>query len=48
KPVGTVFFSVADQNEIILEHKASFKGTREIIRKESILFVLNELLNLTL
>ncbi|MBT4571714.1 MAG: CinA family protein, partial [Nitrosomonadales bacterium] len=47
KPVGTVFFSVADQNEIILEHKASFKGTREIIRKESILFVLNELLNLT-
>jgi len=48
KPVGTVFFSVADQNGIILEHKAIFSGSRDVIRKESILFVLNKLLILTL
>jgi len=48
KPVGTVFFSVADQNRIILEHKAIFSGSREVIRKESVLFVLNKLLILTL
>ena len=48
KPVGTVYFSVANQNKVILEHKSDFKGSREIIRKESVLFVLNKLLNLTL
>ena len=48
KPVGTVYFSFANQNKVILEHKSNFKGSREIIRKESVLFVLNKLLNLTL
>jgi nicotinamide-nucleotide amidase len=48
KPVGTVYFSIANQKKIILEHKSDFKGSRETIRKESVLFVLNKLLNLTL
>jgi len=48
KPVGTVFFSIANQEKIILEHKGDFKGSRDKIREESVLFVLNELLNLTL
>ena len=48
KPVGTVYFSIASQKEVILEHKSDFKGSRETIRKESVLFVLNKLLNLTL
>jgi nicotinamide-nucleotide amidase len=48
KPIGTVFFSIADQKKVILEHKADFKGSRDKIRKESVLFVLNKLLNLTL
>lgn len=48
KPVGTVYFSIANQKKVILEHKADFKGSRETIRKESVLFVLNKLLNLTL
>jgi len=47
KPVGTVYFSIANQKKVILEHKADFKGSRETIRKESVLFVLNKLLNLT-
>jgi len=48
KPIGTVFFAFANEKKIILEHKAKFNGSREKIREESILFVLNELLNLTL
>jgi len=48
KPVGTVYFSIANQKKVILEHKADFLGSRETIRKESVLFVLNKLLNLTL
>jgi len=48
KPVGTVYFSIANQKKVILEHKSDFKGSRETIRKESVLFVLNKLLNLTL
>ena len=48
KPIGTVFFSIANQEKIILEHKGDFKGSRDKIREESVLFVLNELLNLTL
>ena len=48
KPVGTVYFSIASKKEVILEHKSDFKGSREKIRKESVLFVLNKLLNLTL
>ena len=48
KPVGTVFFSIVNQKKIILEHKGDFKGSRDKIREESVLFVLNELLNLTL
>ena len=48
KPVGTVYFSIANQKKVILEHKSDFKGSREVIRKESVLFVLNKLLNLTL
>ena len=48
KPVGTVYFSFANQEKVILEHKSDFDGSRETIRKESVLFVLNKLLNLTL
>ena len=48
KPVGTVYFSIANQEKVILEHKSDFKGSRETIRKESVIFVLNKLLNLTL
>lgn len=48
KPVGTVYFSIANQEKVILEHKSNFKGSRETIRKESVIFVLNKLLNLTL
>ena len=48
KPVGTVFFSIVNQKKIILEHKADFEGSRDKIRKESVIFVLNKLLNLTL
>ena len=48
KPVGTVYFSIANQEKVILEHKSVFDGSRETIRKESVLFVLNKLLNLTL
>ena len=48
KPVGTVYFSIANQNKVILEKQSDFKGSRETIRKESVLFVLNKLLNLTL
>ena len=48
KPVGTVYFSIANQKKVILEHKSDFDGSRETIRKESVLFVLNKLLNLTL
>ena len=48
KPIGTVFFSIATIDNIILEHKADFKGSRDEIRKESVLFALNKLLNLTL
>ena len=48
KPVGTVYFSIANQKKVILEHKSDFKGSRQTIRKESVLFVLNKLLNLTL
>jgi nicotinamide-nucleotide amidase len=48
KPVGTVYFSIANQEEVVLEHKSNFEGSREKIRKESVIFVLNKLLNLTL
>ena len=48
KPVGTVYFSIANQEEVVLEHKSNFDGSRETIRKESVIFVLNKLLNLTL
>ena len=48
KPVGTVYFSIANQEKVILEHKSDFDGSRETIRKESVLFVLNKLLYLTL
>ena len=48
KPIGTVFFSSAKQNKVLFEHKANFTGSREVIRRESILFVLNKLLKLTL
>ena len=48
KPVGTVYFSIANQKNVILEHKSNFKGSRETIRQESVIFVLNKLLNLTL
>ena len=48
KPVGTVYFSIANQKKVILEHKSDFKGSRESIRKESVIFILNKLLNLTL
>ena len=48
KPVGTVYFSIANQKKVILEQQSDFKGSRETIRKESVLFVLNKLLNLTL
>jgi nicotinamide-nucleotide amidase len=48
KPVGTVYFSIANLEKVILEHKSDFDGSRETIRKESVLFVLNKLLNLTL
>lgn len=48
KPIGTVFFSIAKKNKVLLEHKANFTGSREVIRRESILFVLNKLLKLTL
>ena len=48
KPVGTVFFSIAKKNKVLLEHKANFNGSRGVIRRDSILFVLNKLLKLTL
>ena len=48
KPVGTVYFSIANLEKVILEHKSDFDGSRETIRKKSVLFVLNKLLNLTL
>ena len=48
KPVGTVYFSIANQKKVILEQQSGFKGSRETIRKESVFFVLNKLLNLTL
>ena len=48
KPVGTVFFAIAKQNKVLFEHKANFTGSREGIRRESILFLLNKLLKLTL
>lgn len=48
KPIGTVFFSIAKKNKVLLKHKANFTGSREVIRRESILFVLNKLLKLTL
>ena len=48
KPIGTVFFSSAKQNKVLFEYKANFTGSREVIRRESILFVLNKLLKLTL
>ena len=48
KPIGTVFFSSAKKNKVLFEYKANFTGSREVIRRESILFVLNKLLKLTL
>ena len=48
KPIGTVFFSSARKNKVLFEYKANFTGSREVIRRESILFVLNKLLKLTL
>ena len=33
KPVGTVYFSIANQEEVVLEHKSNFEGSREKIRK---------------
>ena len=48
KPVGTIFFAIAKNKNIIFEHKAFFKGNRADIREKSILFALNQLLTLTL
>ena len=48
KPVGTIFFAIANKENIIFEHKASFKGNRAEIREKAVLFALNQLLALTL
>ncbi len=48
KPIGTIFFSIAQNKNIILEHQAEFKGNRLTIRKKALLFALNQLLMLTL
>ena len=48
KPVGTIFFAIANKENIIFEHKASFKGNRAEIREKAVLFALNQLLVLTL
>ena len=48
KPVGTIFFAIANKENIIFEHKALFKGNRAEIREKAVLFALNQLLALTL
>ena len=48
KPVGTIFFAIANKENIIFEHNASFKGNRANIREKAVLFALNQLLALTL
>ena len=48
KPVGTIFFGIAQKENIIFEHQALFKGNRAEIREKALLFALNQLLALTL
>ena len=48
KPVGMVFFGIAQKENIIFEHQALFKGNRTEIREKALLFALNQLLTLTL
>ena len=48
KPVGMVFFGIAQKENIIFEHQALFKGNRAEIREKALLFALNQLLALTL
>ena len=48
KPIGTIFFGIAKKENIIFQQKAFFKGNREEIRENAVLFALNQLLTLTL
>ena len=48
KPVGTVFFAIAQHNKIIFNASKVFPGSRENIRESSCLFALNQVLALTL
>ena len=48
KPVGTVFFAIAQHNKIIFNASKVFPGLRENIRESSCLFALNQVLALTL
>ena len=48
KPVGTIFFGIAQKENVIFEHHAFFKGNRTEIREKALLFALNQLLTLTL
>jgi len=48
KPVGTIFFAIANKKNVIFEHEAFFDGNRVDIREKALLFALNQLLALTL
>ena len=48
KPVGTIFFAIANKKNVIFEHEAFFDGNRVDIREKALLFALNQLLTLTL
>lgn len=48
KPVGTVYFAVARNGQIVFERKVLFEGDRGIIREHAVIFAINTLLKLTL
>ena len=48
KPVGTIYFAICNQNSIIFESRSNFAGTRGEIQEKALLFVLNNLLKVTL
>jgi len=48
KPVGTIFFGIANKRNVIFQHQALFYGNRAEIREKALLFALNQLLTLTL
>ena len=48
KPVGTVYFAICNQSSIIFESRSNFAGTRGEIQEKALLFVLNNLLKVTL